>query len=154
MKHRIIIFLICVLALFLTACVADEPKDPEPSPQISAGSENDIAKFMNIETAYATLNYPKEWEDYVKYESGGEGDNIVEFYATVGQHERVHIFDVQFGGESGYCIGVVEKDGTETEVNVVSYDVSFDEAWTGKEINTILAMQEDINFLIQNLNEK
>lgn len=164
MKQSAAIIILCTLLLGLAACGGEMPSNTEPTPQISADnaenadgspeSEFDLSKAMSIETENATLYYPEEWENVVECEAEGEDDSSVEFYATVGHHERVHIFDVLFGGENGYCIGTIEKDGKEIEVNIVSYDVSFDGSWTEEEINTVRTMQEDVNFLIQALNAK
>ncbi len=109
--------------------------------------------LMGIATRYGDLLYPARWKDNLRINST-EKDGIatVEFYATVGSHEEIHLYDVQFDGEEGDCVGAFDFEGQKVYVMLVSSDFEPDKTWTEEEILTVRAMKEDINFLIDELN--
>ncbi|MBQ3150416.1 MAG: hypothetical protein IJB86_04135 [Clostridia bacterium] len=110
--------------------------------------------LMGIATKYGELLYPKRWNDMLRTNVvEKDGISTVEMFATVGEHEEIHLYDILFDGEDGVCIGAVTIDGVKIYVNLLSYDVDFDETWTEEEELTVLAMKEDINYLIDTLNE-
>ncbi len=109
--------------------------------------------LMGIATKYGDLLYPGRWRENLRTNvTEKDGVSTVEFYATVGEHEEIHLYDVLFDGDDGVCVGAFEADGKKVYVNIVSYDSDIDDSWTEEERLTLQAMKEDINYLIDELN--
>lgn len=151
-----------VLCITLFGC-GDENADPkeessqtETQAQVTESTTEDPLTLnpalMDIATEYGDLRYPKRWDDQLRTEVlEKDGISTVEMYATVGEHEELHIYDVLFGGDVGTCIGAVNAGGEKVYVNLVSYDLDLND-WSEEDRLTLLAMKEDINYLIDELN--
>ena len=111
-------------------------------------------KDFEIETPHCTLYYPAKWKEQVRIETVEGNAFRVEFYGQVEGKEEQHLFDIAFGGEEGYTLGhLITKDDSKIAVNIVSYDFAPGEGWQDAEANIIYAMQEDINYIIDKLEE-
>lgn len=106
----------------------------------------DVTENMIIQTAYGELRYPKKWEPQARFVSNGD---TLTCYATLSGHSQIALFDVYFGQDQGYPIGTL--DGV--SVNVKTHELELDESWTDDQVQTLYAMQEDINHLIQKLQD-
>ena len=64
------------------------------------------------------------------------------------------LFVVTIGAENGVLIGTIRDDAKVTRnVYLTSSEIVFDESITAEEQRSILAMQEDLNYLIDSLNK-
>ncbi len=109
--------------------------------------------LMEIATKYGGLMYPERWKNMVRTQVVEDENTRVEMYAAIGSHKEIHLYDVVFGGDEGVCIGDLLVDGKTVYVNLVSYSTDFDDSWSEEETQTVHAMKEDINYLIDALNE-
>ena len=117
-------------------------------------SQEKLEDCFIIKTPIVSLYYPVKWEENVRINQLKGDGHIVQFKASIGSHEEIPLFDICFGGENGYTLGYLEKDGERIPVSVVSYENDFTEDWTEEEQNEIRGMSYDINYIIDMLIEK
>lgn len=107
--------------------------------------------LVDIETKYGTLYYPQKWKEYLTVEITNE-ERTVCFYARTGE-KTAHLFDVFFGEETGGYLGTIQNEDAENvNVSMLVYELN-EEEWTQEEKQFLDSMQEDANWLIQNLPE-
>lgn len=103
-----------------------------------------------IETPVVNLNYPEKWENQIRIEQIDGEPYIVRFFATLERKDEKHIFDIIFGKTEGILLGTLN----ETDVYLNYAEVVFDESWSDEDADTIYAMQEDVNGIIEMLQEE
>lgn len=109
-------------------------------------AEEDIA----IETPFVDLYYPEKWDGLLRIEER-EGDTYtVRFFAQIEEREEQHIFDIIFGKTEGILLGTLN----ETEIYMFYTELIFAENWSEEDKNTIYAMQEDVNHIIEMLQKE
>lgn len=108
-------------------------------------------KDGEIETPYLTLYYPESFEDYLLIANTSNDPYMLEFYAVLPEKTERRIFDVCMGTGSDGNLGVVVTDMGEIPVSMTVYSFEPDDTWDEGEIDTILAMQEAANELINGL---
>lgn len=91
--------------------------------------DGDTSTF-DIETSVVTMKYPNKWKDKVQVKVSDDG---VKF-----SNNGTPLFDLSFIECDGYLLGTYKN----TPIYVVDYTVKTDEQ---------MAMQEDINVILQNL---
>lgn len=159
MKCLISLILLCVL---LAGCSAGETgssgKQHEgTAAEHTAGSVESAPTVeeleeSKIETAYGTLYYPKQWEEYVTTEQQENGDTIVVSFVATLHNTSYRLFEVTIGGTEGAAAGeLTDNGGTKRTVYMQVDELEGDSALTATEQNRLYAMQEDLNYLIDHL---
>lgn len=159
MKCLISLILLCVL---LAGCSAGETgssgKQHEgTAAEHTAGSVESAPTVeeleeSKIETAYGTLYYPKQWEEYVTTEQQENGDTIVVSFVATLHNTSYRLFEVTIGGTEGAAAGeLTDNGGTKRTVYMQVDELEGDPALTATEQNRLYAMQEDLNYLIDHL---
>ena len=159
MKCLISLILLCVL---LAGCSAGESgsssKQQEGTAvEHTAGSVESAPTVeeleeSKIETAYGTLYYPKQWEEYVTTEQQENGDTIVVSFVATLHNTSYRLFEVTIGGTEGAAAGeLTDNGGTKRTVYMQVYELEGDSELTATEQNRLYAMQEDLNYLIDHL---
>lgn len=100
--------------------------------------ESESEEVFAIDTNFATLYYPKKWEDKVTVDVNGK---IVTF-----SYDDTDLFDIRFEKCDGAYLGSYYG----TPVYAVSYDISPDK-YTDEEYRDICAMQDDVNVIVEHL---
>ena len=129
MKRVICFLLLAALLISLAACGEKPEADDDTYP---------------IETPYGTLRYPQKWQAFTRTEENG---NAVSFYGWVEGKSEQPLFTLQFGEGDGYLLGTLDGTG----VFIVDNVPVFDETWSDAEKETVSAMQEDLDVIVQDL---
>ena len=139
----LLIIAVCMGGILLT-------KDQTPNNDKSNLGEIDALK---VETKYGELYYPDTYEDCVETKINDENGYKVEFYGLVDGKEPQHIFDVCFNSDDGDLLGYIDNTKAEEIVNlsIDLIELDFDDSWTDDEMNFIYSMQDERNFVIDNL---
>lgn len=133
-----------VLAGLNLTSIQNEPQSYLPA---------DDGKTMVIDTPAGELYYPARWESYLKLEVLQEDPYILEFYADLEGIELVHLFNVCLDGDQGiYVTDITAPDGSQVKLFVDIHEIEADSGWTDAQRSIVLAMQEDINVLLSELN--
>lgn len=159
MKCMVSSILLCVL---LAGCSAGESGSSDKQQEgiaveHTAGSVESAPTVeeleeSKIETAYGTLYYPKQWEEYVTTEQQENGDTIVVSFVATLHNTSYRLFEVTIGGTEGAAAGeLTDNGGTKRTVYMQVYELEGDSELTATERNRLYAMQEDLNYLIDHL---
>lgn len=159
MKCLVSSILLCVL---LAGCSAGESGSSDKQQEgiaveHTAGSVESAPTVeeleeSKIETAYGTLYYPKQWEEYVTTEQQENGDTIVVSFVATLHNTSYRLFEVTIGGTEGAAAGeLTDNGGTKRTVYMQVYELEGDSELTATERNRLYAMQEDLNYLIDHL---
>lgn len=111
------------------------------------------SQLMAIDTPAGELYYPARWKDYLKLEVRQEDAYVLEFYASLEGFDPVQLFNVCLDGDAGiYVTDVNAPDGSRVKLSVEFFEIEPDINWTDAQKVIVLAMQEDINVLLAELN--
>lgn len=136
----------CILT---TACNnRHNDSGPEPSEDVLLDSE------ITIRTDYGDLHYPGKWDDTVSFEVIYE-DEIVRVRVFAVLHDKNYdLFNVLIADNSSQGVKsgeITDSSGNKRNVYVQLDEIKTDSELTKDEMNTLYAMQEDINYLLDNL---
>ena len=121
-----------------------EPAAPAVIPEDDTPSD--------LETPYGTLKYPARWDKYLVTKVNKKGTYSVKFSAKIDDHDAMHLFTIYFGGDEGAEAGTVkDSKGKDVTVRLSVAEHELDGSWTEDQRLILLAMQEDMNYLLANL---
>lgn len=117
--------------------------------------EGVIPEGVEITTPIGDLHYPEMWKDYaeVSYSSDDTGFNAV-IKADIGDHSA-DILAIHIGDDTeGVVIGSApDLEGNQVKISLELYDIDTDTGWSQSEIDTVYAMQEGINQLVEQIEQ-
>ena len=144
----------CVLCitLFLLLFSGCGKNDTSLNQESNNADKSIPAEAMVIETSYGDLYYPEQWKEFLQTEEEQKGEVLVISFRAVIQENTYDLFDVSIGGNEGTIVGqITSKDGTQRAVYIDVADIGEDSRLTEGEQNSLYAMQEDLNYLVDNL---
>ena len=105
-----------------------------------------------VSTAYGNFLYQDQWIEFMRVEQHAEGSNLrVSFSADI-NNVRYALFELLIGEMDGTPIGkITDADGAQRNVYVYMMEIEPSPALTDSELNRLYAMQEDINYIIENM---
>lgn len=107
---------------------------------------------MVVETPYGQLKYPQKWSERIRIEQGASVPLVISFYAKIGENEEKLLFSILFDANEGEMVGAVsDSEGNFLSVSLVFGELSDSDEWTDAERDVFYAMQEDANYLIEQL---
>ncbi len=108
---------------------------------------------MVISTDYGDLLYPEMWGDSLVTNQRQEGDGLaVEFTAKLDDGRSFELFQITIDTGVGEVVGeIADADGVKHTVYLVVKELETEADLTEEELNRLYAMQEDLNYLIDNL---
>lgn len=139
--------------------VSEEISQPEPVaesvPEEGLSVVEEVvsaAVDILITTEYGDLVYPEQWTDLVEITTTKEGEAIkVTFEAPIGE-TKYFLFAMVIGGTEGVPAGeLTGPDGVVRSVNLIVEEIVEIPELTEGEQNRLYAMQEDLNYIIENL---
>lgn len=166
MRKRITaVYLISVLLLMviLTACGSDteKPASQPTETQVTAvpteaveptqpSTEDD--PYVTVSTPYGDLYYQDQWESDMIVEQKMEGESATVSFSTAIHDTTYSLFSVTIGPGEGALVGeLTDASGIKREVYASMAALPDLSGLTAGEQNRLYAMQEDINYVIQNL---
>lgn len=127
---------------------------PQPADAVITPEEilpEDTGDDTVIDTPGGALHYPARWSEYLHVETDESEPYSVSFYCRMNGYEDQYLFTVYIGGEAGMSAGTITNlDGESTEVRIDLVEMSLD-GWDGDDALIARAMQEDINYLLSEL---
>lgn len=118
----------------------------------NADAEEEQQEKMVIHTEYGDLYYPEQWSEYLKTEQNMNGDTLqVSFLAHLGDKD-FPMFQVTIGDSDDTEVGkLTDNSGTERIVYMKVIELVGMEGLSETEQQQIYAMQEELNYVIDNL---
>lgn len=117
--------------------------------------ESIMADGIAIATPIGELYYSKVWAEYTEVKCNSDENNFTAvIQATIGNHKAdiwaIHLCD----DADGMLIGSVpDSNGNQKKVFLELYEVDMDNEWNQSEIDTVYAMQEGINLIIEQVTQ-
>lgn len=118
------------------------------------GTENQVnnANDIIISTQYGDLYYPDQWTECVQIDQSTAGNALVVSFAAQINDVQYPLFKVTIGEGDGSKIGeLTDSAGTKRDVYLQLEEIQEDPNLNDGEQNRLYAMQEDVNYLIDNL---
>ena len=154
----ILVILLLIYVVFFAIKAFGNSEEKKLEEQIEAGKAytlppEDDAAVLNIETPYVTLHYPARWNDLLEYTvDEHDGTVTVAFAGTSSNKQVFNLFDVILSDSQEGSIGAVRlAEDRWCYVSVKVHEVHADLAGTQTDIHNFYAMQEDVNFLLEEL---
>lgn len=114
--------------------------------------EDTIPEDVVVHTDYGDLHYPDRWQEYVTIRQEQNGNTIAVTFETKSGEETYELFKILIGNDSGEVVGSLTDDtGTQRNVYLHVEELPADSGLEETEQTRFYAMQEDLNYLIDNL---
>lgn len=126
---------------------------PETTAPETTAAPVEIEEYAGseIETPYFTLHYPEELADHLTVVKTADSPFTLEFYAMLEDRPEQRIFDIRLGKNVSGNMGMVKTEQGEIRVDLILYQFVPGDDWSEGEINTVLAMQEAANDMLEQL---
>ena len=149
-------YLLCVALLcgLLAGCGNDNVSKEQnvPKEQNEATSTAAIPEDVVVHTDYGDLHYPERWQEYVTIRQEQNGNTIAVTFETKSGEKTYELFKVVIGDGSGSVVGsLTDATGTQRNVYLQVEELPADSSLEETEQTRFYAMQEDLNYLIDNL---
>ena len=165
-KKRLLFLALCsfVLAAALTGCGNKEvpptetavvvQTEPTVTETEAAATEETFAdpNIIAVKTPYGRLYYQEQWAEFMKVVQLTEGEKLTVRFAAEFNGMEYPLFVLDIGAGEGDLAGsITDADGVQRDVflrveeNIEHAELSQDEQ------NRLYAMQEEINFVLENL---
>ena len=141
---------LCVLLTcsLLTGCGSDQAQEEQSDHTSADAPADDIV----VHTDYGDLHYPDRWQEYVTIRQEQNGGTIAVTFETESGEETYELFKVLIGNDSSDVVGSLTDDtGTQRNVYLRVEELPADSGLEEAEQMRFYAMQEDLNYLIDNL---
>lgn len=170
-KNMLKVICVLVLSISLAGCAMDaQPKSDEEGTNSGLASETSTEQSSDeqeasksetpdveekdtlIETPYGSLCFPSQWDEFLKVEQTKENETVVVSFSAEIKDEQFPLFTISIGNGEGEPAGTIsDADGTQHDVYVHVEEIQESEALSESEQKRLYVMQEDINYLLDNL---
>lgn len=150
MTTKAVSCLLCIVLLcgMFTGC-SNNNTQQEQSGNISILQ---VPEDIVIHTDYGDLHYPDRWQEYVTIHQEQNGNTIAVTFETKSGEETYELFKILIGDDSSEVVGSLTDDtGTQRNVYLHVEELPADSGLEETEQTRFYAMQEDLNYLIDNL---
>lgn len=105
-----------------------------------------------VHTDFGDLRYQEQWAQLMKVNRIASQDSVtVEFSTEIGETEY-RLFQVTIGGNGGYPAGTItDAAGVTRNVYITMEEIVGSPALDETQLNRLYAMQEEINYILENL---
>lgn len=151
---KVLAGVLCVM-LMLAGCGAKaEQEETSAYEEPTWATAPEETKGVEVQTAYFTFEYPKEWENKVEEVRTEDGNNTTITFRTIISDKEVELFSIILGpeGADGYLLGQLKEDNNVYNVYSVVNDMG-PEGWSEEEYNEICSLQERISEIIVQFHE-
>lgn len=125
---------------------------PEASQSGTSQEEVIITEEPTVETEYGTLYYHEQWLGLMKIEQNKEGENVIVSFEGEADGARYPLFTIIIGSSDESYVGeITDASGAKHEVFAVFEDLEQYINIAQEDYDRLCAMQEDLNFVIENL---
>lgn len=157
-----LIFLLIIIVLIIGIAIGyliqdsgkQSLKEEKTSSEVveSADVKEDQSEEMVIQTEYGDLYYPEQWEEYLKTEQTMDNDSLkVSFSAHLGD-KNYPMFQVTIGDSEDTEVGeLTDSSGTKRTVHMKVTELEGLEELSETDQHQLYAMQEELNYVIDNL---
>ncbi len=151
MRRKRLLIVIGVLAAVLLLCGCGN-KTSESSND--AADDAQLSEDVVVETKNGNLKYSDQWEGFIKADVTEENDiSDVVFSAEINGNSY-KLFEIIINGDESsgeYAGDIHDSDGQTHKVYLKMEALEQDDNLSEEEMNRLYAMQEDINYIIDNL---
>ena len=161
----LILLIVCFVIIFLKKQTNKEQVDntknkpiqeqelqEQESQEKNKQEKNKEDEIWTIKTKYpCELHFPKMYSDKIEVKYVEDEGYKVEFYGLVKNKHEKHLFDVCFNSDYGTLIGYIETDKDIVNISIDVMEIEFSDDFKQEEINEIYTLQEQMNFIIENL---
>ena len=141
---------LCVI--FVCGLLAGCGNDNGQKNQNDNASADTIPEDIVIRTDYGDLHYPDRWQEYVTIRQEQNGNTIAVTFETKSREETYELFKVLIGDDDSAVVGSLTDDtGTQRNVYLHVEQLPDDSGLGETEQTRFYAMQEDLNYLVNNL---
>ena len=121
-------------------------KEPQNMPTDSGDG------WLEVATPYGVLRYPDQWKTYLRVYPSAEVGYSVLFSCRLSAGVELPLFDISFGEIKGNLVGYVqEESGKVVPVYLQTYVLPFEELLASGDRDIYLAMQEELNQVLEQL---
>ena len=146
--------LLCVIFAcgLLAGCGGDNAKNVQKEQSGSTAPADVPSEGLAVHTEYGDLYYPERWQEYVTIRQEQNDDTIAVIFETESGDKTYELFKVLIGNDSGDVVGsLTDSAGTQRNVYLQVDELPADSGLEEAEQTRFYAMQEDLNYLIDNL---
>lgn len=153
-SHIVIISCVALICIIFTGCATDNLKS-DSSGSVSLVENSDAGETINnivINTDYGDLYYPEQWSEWLVTEQSKEDESLIVSFSALIDDVEYLMFQVTIGNSDDVEVGeITDHSGTKRTVYMQLIEIEENDELTESEQQRLYAMQEDLNYLIDNL---
>ena len=124
------------------------PEEQNDDPELSDPNRD----WEPIDTPLGRLRYPDQFFDYIETEQQESENGLSVLFTAVIGEKRIQLFELLIGEGDGEPVGTLTgPDDVQRDVFLRFIEIEDLEGLTEGETNRVYAMQESLNFVIDNL---
>lgn len=105
-----------------------------------------------VTTEYGDLKYPDDFYEFLETEETKDGDNLRVLFRAIINENKYDMFTLIIGEAEGEIVGTLtDSAGTKRNVYVEFHELGDTSALSESESNRLYAMQESLNYVLDNL---
>lgn len=117
-------------------------------PTVDNGGAGDIT----VSVDYATLSYPGKWRNNLRTEVVYQEGCMIRFFGTAPGYDEMHLFDIVINGPGDIVVGMLTSNqGNAVQLCMNISEILPAEGMTDDALTMLLAMQDDVNYILENL---
>lgn len=165
MKKKVVAMSLCVqlFACLLAGCATsdDETAQVESLPfdvapavveEMVEAPEEEDTNTVTVHTEYGDMYFQEQWAEFMKTEQVMEDEVLTVSFMAEFNGQRYLLFKISVGaGEGDPVTQITDADGVQRDVFVVFEELLEYDELAQDEQNCLYAMQEEINFVVENL---
>ncbi len=149
---------IALLSIIISGCSSTTEKtdaDKDRMVEETKPDKGDTEKLEDlvIHTEYGDLHYPEQWREYISINQESADDNVIVSFETESGNTTYPLFQIIIGNDKDGTIvgGLMDESGTQRNVCLRVYEIPENVDLAEEELSRFYAMQEDLNYLVDNL---
>ena len=125
----------------------EEEYQPTGEPEEPEVQYSDI----EIDTPYAKLTYSGKWANQMRAQRAEGEVFTLKFYGKINSKPEVYLFALSLGVADDEAAIVIDGTQGRLGIGIAMNEMVFDDTWSEDEKNTIYAMREEVNYIIENI---
>lgn len=132
--------------------VQTESIQPPVTTEPAKPTEPAVKNAVPVKTPYGTLYYQDQWQECMVVEQIKEADSVTLVFEAEIDDIRYPLFKLMISSDLEQCVATMSgENGQQYGIQVIPDEIGDYETLTAEQKNRLYAMQEEINFILENL---
>lgn len=140
------------MVLCVGCATKEDATEMVSSDEAEQEEQEELPENVTVSTEYGEIYYQYEWINYMKIDQTQDGDTITVAFSADIDGATYPLFQLKIGSDEEEVHGqLTDSKGNQRNVYVSMNELIMPEGLSEGEQNRLYAMQEEINYILQNM---